>query len=359
MIYLFTSNSRGRYIEDALNVLALPRTYIYQFSYESTWMDPALNPATLPGKVAVVVLIDQQAQPPGGQTFYLLRKVTIVKADKDGDVFHIAFRLGDYVDWRALRPGASTNAILQAVPGVLLPPAKYIAAGQALIAPVAFAAESEYAEAWQSLVATLSQIPNLTDTLFYRVSRLKKVTNDAQAGVKSVSDLFLYQSGYEIDSDQFHQLELSFYRPTNANVLPSGLFLETKSEQALFSYAPAPLPINFRYDKREIDIVPKAVTQDIYTKVRFRVQGAPPQSPQASVDLLLKLAFPKLKFYGGFFTLLLAQGMIASPGIVAALNDPNASAVAPKAIAASAALLGTFLSAVTLFALFRTFPSGK
>ena len=113
MIYLFSSNARDRYIQDMLNIIALPRGGLYQFRYEETIVDDQLsklagNSALLEkyiGQEVLLVYVQQKKNLPlteSDVSYFPIRKGTITSISFEGKVFIIQFALTDFIDWQSL-----------------------------------------------------------------------------------------------------------------------------------------------------------------------------------------------------------------------------------------------------------------
>jgi hypothetical protein len=118
-IFLFSSNYLPLYLQNMLNILALPHGAINRVRYDERWVSPqfqrqAEETATdwdtrlqgYIGKTALIILLglakdkDPDEQVDSDLRFFPLRYVIITRFEWDGDVLYVHFKVGGYVDWR-------------------------------------------------------------------------------------------------------------------------------------------------------------------------------------------------------------------------------------------------------------------
>src|SRR5437762_3423915 len=117
MVYLFSSTFRKQYLQDILNILALPNDAIYHFRYnigligqQFIYIDPKTTEASFENsrldsfynQQALLVLVDQsqsstKSNDIEGFKFYPLRQASIIKLEPDGTTLHAYFKIGEYI----------------------------------------------------------------------------------------------------------------------------------------------------------------------------------------------------------------------------------------------------------------------
>jgi hypothetical protein len=390
MLYLFSSNSSDLYIQDILNVLALPDSALYPFRYNDEWCASELKDRTaiksFEGAQALIVLV---IQPRGGNPhnfddndvqFYPLRLAKIRKLELDGSVLRTQFKLGRYVDWNNLSTltDADRNRIItDALPSDKRPPKKYIVQSDSkLHAYIKFAESIDAAaSAWQEAVKRISKIPDFKNTIFFRVSEVEDASKDgilsrmgfSQSPKKlSLTEVLPGLSGYELKSRTTNFLRLSFFHPDNPqNPVREQSILPGVSKD-YFSYIPKPIRMNFRYDKSEVPLLVTTLIQDAITELTIgpdksiKVENISPPLRAPEISLLLKLNHPWQKVAVTFLLLFLAQLMIAVSGKVKDIlpllsASPTIIANAPL-VEWGIAISGSLLTALTLYLLYRRLP---
>jgi hypothetical protein len=125
MLFIFTSTYREQYIEDMLNILALPEGAIYHFRYEDYHLNQAVHQewkrqiAKHPDQLlfqdepALFIFVQQPptrtTHPDTDLRFFPLRFCTVARLEDQGSVVHLYFRLGPFVDWRTSNLAPATK----------------------------------------------------------------------------------------------------------------------------------------------------------------------------------------------------------------------------------------------------------
>jgi hypothetical protein len=396
-LFLFSSISRERYLQDSLDVLALPHKARVHFRYNQRWVagDLAMKPnevieqyasrlESYKGMKSLVTLVDlSSTNSPSTQVssrhFYPLRLAQISSLEPDGTVLHAYFELDEYIDWRMLTMQEADSYIEQHLTDSAKPPLKFIAvstssppyvSGSTL--PVGNSAQS-----WEAAISVISQLQSFDSTVFYRISGMREVIGPSFASKLanilwrdpntqhryrniSLSEVLPRRPGYVLRGGRVYLLDLSFFQPKDPTPPIQGSYIKPTLDASLFTFIPQDIEINFRYDKHSIPIVCKPVTEDTLTLMRIDSKEDqngvhPTRSPE--INLLFRITYPRVGLYIGFGVLLIAQIMIALSGKIGEVLKGTNLPVDQQALADPLlAVGGAVLTTVTLFFLLRRLP---
>jgi hypothetical protein len=102
MIYLFCSAARALYKQDALDCICYPEGHIFRFRYRKKHVDPEIwkNTQSYENKDGIMIFLDTIGEI-GKQDFdfYPVRKITILRFQKEGSAIYIDFRFGPFVNY--------------------------------------------------------------------------------------------------------------------------------------------------------------------------------------------------------------------------------------------------------------------
>jgi hypothetical protein len=389
-IYLFSSTSRDQYIQDALNILALPTGAIFHFRYNLKYVGKKLSPKHIPaddqyrqslqkysgGEVLIVFV--NQPQKAGSTTpdedihFYPLRQAKIKEFELDGIVLHVFFELAQYVNLDQQRFDTFDAEIIKQLDrNDQRPPGKYISIGSKILGEDALVSLIHSSTGWMSTVNTLSQLSVFKNTVFYRSSGMRKVRTHQVAQESSqrswtanmltdnsveeevrIDEILPYQSGYSLKSDGVYSLDLSFYHSEEVKEPVLGSKILVQIDEARFAFQPNDIEVNFRYDLQPVQLIPIPVTQDAFTNVRLMIEqkedkvfDPPLRAP--ITDFVIKLTYPRFRYVGALILLIAAQILVALPDVITAF---------PGFLVAFIKVLGSVITAVVLFVMLRKLP---
>jgi len=136
----------------------------------------------------------------------------------------------------------------------------------------------------------------------------------------------------------------------------------TLLDKTYFTFLPDAIEVLFRYDKRTVELVTTSINRDVFTRIGFSAEKANKDASQSQsqaqvskvyapkISFMLKLTYPKFRLLVAFIFLLIAQLMVAAPGIVTSLTLTHSwSQDVIKVI-------GSGMTAFILFLLFRRLP---
>ena len=393
-LLFFTSNARSRYIQDTLNIVALPEGVLYHFRYDEKWVNIDQNQLSeLKNKRILVVFADTHLFDGNNRVqkeieeyqYYPLRFGELFDTYKQGSIIHVYFKLGDFVDWtintsdqredndtvesflkwhkdNLLKAGTpTTNIFLSKLE------TNYIEKPQS----------ADNSRAWETIVAVLERVNDYRHAIFYRIATLRKFkksyflriqqlfrrqTRDFEPVDTSVQ-ILPNSSGFVLESGRTYSLELTFYRPNSRNRI-DGAIIQPMVDSSFFAFQPQNIDIGFRYEQHSISLIPKVVNQDVYTKLIVSGQELNGNSDKnyiaPRVDLLIRLTYPRARHYGSFVLLFFAQILTIAPSLE---NILRSLAIIPDAfidlIIASGPVIGPLFTTFVLFALFRRLPGVK
>lgn len=419
MIYLFSSDARDRYIQDILNVMALPRGALYQFRYEDTIVDDQLskdagNPLILGkyiGQEVLIIFVNQIKTPlPLSESdisyFFPIRRGSITSLSFEGKVLIIQFAVKDFIDWQSLFVPAklenkqkeleANHTQIKEIHKLITastnpgrrPPKKYVTIYQREpnISFVSEKNKNSETKAWQHCVMALSLLPEFENTIFFRVSAVRETSEtfiskflklmdseevqeyrDREVNLKKILPN-LY--GYILKGGKAYLMNLDFFRLNDPPIIFEETKISTTLDSTFFSYLPQPIRITFRYDSMPIPLMTSGVNQDTFTGLNIHQEmessinkglSQPVRSPE--LYLLIKLTYNRASLWLQFILLFIAQLLIVFAGKVTnILNNISAPIelinMGPK-IDLVLTILGPLLSVVMLFLLYKRLPSGS
>lgn len=387
-IYLFTSTSRDKYIQDALNILALPSGAIFHFRYNLKYVGRTLSPETNPpddlymqslrkytGDEVLIVFVDQPQKtssttPDGDIHFYPLRQAKIKEFALDGIVLHVFFGLANYVNLDQQRLDMFNAEIKKHLDrNDQRPPGKFTSIGSKILEEEALVSAADSATAWMSTVDTLGQLPFFKNTVFYRCLgmsnvRTRQVTQQSSqrswtTGMLTdrsveeevrIDEILPYQSGYVLKSDGIYSLDLSFYHTEEVKEPVLGSNIQVQIDEARFAFHPNDIEVNFRYDLQPVELIPTPVTQDAFTNVRLVIgqdKKSDPPLRAPITDFVIKLTYPRFRYVGALILLIAAQILVAIPDVITGL---------PGVLVAFIKVIGSVITAIVLFVMLRKLP---
>lgn len=395
MIILFSSISREQYLQDVLNVLALPAGALYSFRYDSMWVADEFRDQTANNKrvgaTALIVLVVQ----PKGKSYaqllpeevelYPIRSALIHNMVWHGQMLRVEFRADRHIDWTGIPDTPHRTAFFaRAIPFDFQTTRKYLIRSDIADREITLASAEEATKAWQKTVSELGRVAELRNTVFFRVGivqkyyesrwqrtlsvfRKTKAPSRSQTASIELEEVLPQTMGFELASNSTNYLELGFFRPDEpTSLIRSSSVIPSVSGNGL-NLTPKPIPINFRYETYQVPLIVSSLVRDIYTEFRIYLADKPNSAPLSEpplrapdVSLMLKLSSNRSRFILGFVFLFVGQLMIASAGKAAPWLEawqPD-SLLAPVAQLADGAfvLLGPGFIALALYLLYQQMP---
>ncbi len=318
VLYLFSSNYRGRYLQDVLNVLCLPPGFVYHFRYERKWVDAEIwrsvdKEESLPIKVCVI-FVDRhgEREPYREPVFHPVRAGERIKVELDGDVLHVYFRLKEYARYDKDHESDFQNLIKDRLPAHKRPLTVYACMGHLL--PDFYSGSEVLARDWQDIVSVVAQARCLEGAIFWRMDHpVKRKKNKVE--LSKLSDIVHLRMGYEFDANSYYTIPISFFRPDEPTQCPDTVSLRVKMDSDLFlTSQPALLEANVRYDKLWIDLSTKRRTSQILSSFALALNSnaddeAYPMAPRVEFPLRIK---PSRLRYVAAFGILIGGALIAT-----------------------------------------------
>ena len=389
VVYLFSSTSRSRYLQDALDVLALPHRALYKFRYDTaTLVARDLQQRTqtkeqyeqqlqsyLNNQALIVLVIqppyDLQQWPPSDNQiqFYPLRHARIKRIEPIGSAHYVYFEVLDYVDWEQSNSLTWDTSIKdsQQIGRDDRPPHKYLS-----VAPdfITFDRPTDSDRAWEKIVETISS--PLGNAVFYRVAGLSQIKSPhwwqqrwrvrqpalqpTQRQPVPLAEVVYDKSGYALIGGQTYTLEVVFYRPGGAQAPPAGTSIVPSIDDTFFSFRVGRTDVNsIRYDQQLIELIPVVQRQDVFTTISLGLAYEPQSTSSGgtaplpnpfyapAVNLVLKLSYPRRYLVG--WLLVFAAGQI--------LTKIDVSKYSPKSPGAFAIIAFGVGLLLTLWAVYK------
>lgn len=334
-VYIFSSASRPLYRQNILDSMCIPNGYIMHYRYEQkhvhdeVWRLASEAPETLQGSTGICSFVDQQnvsgKEPLEVRGLYPFREIEVRQIETDGGVLHVYFKVSRYV-YYAAGTGHTSSAYesqMRDLLGTHVPATNYIAmsAKSASIQPASRDPQDQ-AVAWTRIVDQLLDVSDFKASLFYRVVSLRRLLPEQeQPGVRGgerkpieveISEVLPLQSGYRLPSGGSYGLSLSFYRRAGTEKAVQKAILTPSLDGTHFAYNPGPIQVSFRYDKHELSLISRTVTEDSLTVVQVRLDEAnekelvdtaarsegPVSAPQPT--FLVQLKAPRRQIWAAF-----------------------------------------------------------
>lgn len=374
-IYVFSSAARPLYQQDVINNLSAPEGYIAHYRYrrllvpDEIWEGGSGLLRALRRAQGVVVFVDQEKR--GNEWvvihLYPFRMATVQDMEIDGFTLHVYFALGAYIGYDGVSPKTYYDEILDCLPPEKRPPKAYVALGpRPDFLPTSPAQLVDDAgRAWESVIDVLGRQKPFENCIFYRVGGVWQVLSEWEtrlyrlAGFRGrrmipLSTVVSRRCGYELNSGSAYSLDLSFYHPKEPTEKMRKATLVPKMDTDYFEVVFRPIPLTFRYDKIEIDLLAKPVTQDVMTEIHMELDEKLAEGEEpcmaSNLSLLVQIVYPRMTTIAALLIFGLGMAAATMSGSVADLLGTEYTWVDP-----TLAILGSLFSTITLFAYFGRF----
>jgi hypothetical protein len=405
MIYIFSSNSRPLYLQNAFSTLASPTGMIMQYRYDQSIVDPDLfgeadnlsSQRALIGRDVLVSFITQPKTKPipfSEISFYPLRRGRVSEITIRGRTLYISVKLLEYAKWddhlEKLSSQEISNLYLALLGQEKCPPIKYASFGaEPQNNALPFAKPNEQIRAWQSAVVKISQNRLFSNAVFFRVSGIKRVDQTIHSKLRRTfwpsSDpiynykdipmisIFANQAGYELESSKTYMLYLDFFHSSEPQQTAYTRSVILGIDSPYFMHIPKPIPIHFRYDNVPVPLLVTSVNREVITGLDIEIQEIGQRRPTdlkspldnqlvigPKINFLIRLTYSRFRFIFQGSILLIAQLAIALTGRVAAiltgLKAPQALIDFAPTLDLLFLIFGPILTTITFISLFRRLP---
>ena len=286
MIFLFASTSRSFFLQNIIDILALPNSAIYRLVYNQRFVSEELmqSPAQtykqyikylkkLEGHEALIILMDQSKLNKDGIQFYPVRRAKIKYFDPDFDVFRVYVEVGEYVDLWETNVKDYDAWIKKAADEVQRQMGKYLIIDSGIQAShISFATHESTPRVWRSIVDIVNEGVYHNEVFFYRIIGLREVKVPIYRMGARIRRILPDQSGYVLVRGKIYRLDLSLYKPDPLKGVWSGSKIVPIVDKSHFAYQPNEIDIHFNYDKQSIELVTIPANMDSYTKIKLSFQ---------------------------------------------------------------------------------------
>lgn len=289
---LFSSNIRPQYEQDIIDLAAAPAGHIFRFRYESKYIAEAVRDNWESNKLvnASVLLIYSIQQPQGYHqpAFLPIRKGQVVRSRRDGSVFFIDFRLGDYAplrepagdETRGELVVAFTEALRDALPGSPGADQGMRYSASAGEVPPELLSTDDPSRAFEGLVTYLAGTVSFSSHLFWRLSEVRELGGDVVTADSDGRFRLYNNRSYEV-TIVHHQPDISV-RPFG---MTPGTFELATDDSLVEVIGDKTIEIASRYDAISVRVrVPASEVKE--TVLSIRPSGGT-KGPRADVRLLV------------------------------------------------------------------------
>lgn len=289
---LFSSNVRPQYEQDIIDLAAAPEGHIYRFRYESKYIADAVRVDWEANKLVdtnvLLIYSIQQPQSYHPPAFLPIRKGQVVRSRRDGSVYYVDFKLGDYAplrepteqETRGDLVSTFTDALTAALPGSpgATAGARYSAAPGEV--PDGWILPDAASTAFERLVTYLAGTVSFSSHLFWRVSRIHELGGDEVTADKEGRFRLYSNRSYEV-TIVHHQPDVSVRQfgmtPGRFDLATDDSLVEVIGDKAF--------EVASRYDAIGVRVrVPASDVKETILSVR---PGESTQGPRVDLRLLV------------------------------------------------------------------------
>ena len=336
IIYLFCSDQRGLYKQDALNSISYPNGYVQHFRYDKEWISPGLRDGEINSGVGIIVFVHALQNDEGKKEprFYPLRRVEFVKTDINGSAVHYYFKLGDFVEYKK-------NSYQQDVENLENKPEKGDSKLQGVFVAKGKNIDCGYGDKqvlWENLIKKLEKISSFENTIFYRLKGVR-----GKKGFLKIELLSQKLSGYILESGRNYWMDLSFYREKYPTDQIKRSSIEVITNNSYFQNPlPSIIPTCFRIDKKEVYLVTKRIYEKDNSEIIIKKKDAEAEGEAPYLRLLVKLTFNR-------WLVILGILVFALGALCVGLDDLKFIGIDNKNIVVGIKFLGAILMSGVLF----------
>ena len=289
---LFSSNIRPQYEQDIIDLAAAPEGHIYRFRYESRYIADAVRDDWESNKLVdtkvLLIYSIQQPQSYHPPAFLPIRTGQVVRSRRDGSVFFVDFKLGDYAPLREPTGQETrgevvtgfTEALTNALPGSpgAAAGARYSAAPGEV--PGGWLSTDVPSTSFERLVTYLAGTVSFSSHLFWRVSSIRELGGDEVTADKEGRFRLYSNRSYEV-TVVHHQPDISV-RPFG---MTPGHFDLATDDSLVEVIGDKAFEVASRYDAIGVRVrVPASDVKETILSIR---PGAGTQGPRADLRLLV------------------------------------------------------------------------
>lgn len=342
ILYLFSSTStkRALYREDAINALCFPPGFIIHFRYDTNWVSEEINEDLeyFKGYETLIVIADEYKS--NNYHFYPIRKAKIKKVEKDGDFFHIYFKLlGEWVDYRESESLDELKSYHNFIMDINENPCKNMkfASVGLLNTEIKFSKDTS---AWASIIEKIGNKESYKNVLFYRINGIYELDSRSYQKIATFGDS---KVGYALKAGKKYIMDISlnYGKETPKTALEDRLIVNI-DENHLFAI-PNEIKLGFRADKQDVYLPINESLQDSITYLTINFKEGNIEGP--NVIIPIKITYNRIFVYILIFLFLL--GTILSSGLIA--NIINIDQITQNILK----IVGSVISTIVIFKLFR------
>lgn len=309
VLYLFSSNTRPRYLKDVLNVLGYPTGFTIHFRYErryvqdKLWQEVCADASRLEGRPANIVFVDQdmpapQGGPPLVRRLSPVRRAHVRRIESFEETLHVHFTLGEFFAYVGLQD-PDYDRELREVLGGDVPSDKYVALGRVLRHSVDV---SEVGDAWKSVVDQIANVDRFRDETLFVLIRGVKAADGSKERLTDLPDVKPRpeapggRTWVELRPGRHYVIDLAFRLAMDPGAAAAAEHrIALTADSALIAFPQTEqTALDARYDFRSFDAFVKMTERDAYTAVvvslgRFGGEPVLVKAPDIILPVVIRL----------------------------------------------------------------------